>query len=109
MLDRIDAWVRNGGTVIYPVLHSNAPRELMTVEGDTTVYRRWAAGDTGKGKVILINTQREPLDDYIDDLAEVLKEIEGMSPLTLQMLTAEKPRGVYMSALKTGKLACYND
>ena len=109
VLDRIDAWVRNGGTVIYPVLHSNAPRELMTVEGDTTVYRRWAAGDTGKGKVILINTQREPLDDYIDDLAEVLKAIEGMSPLTLQMLTAEKPRGVYMSALKTGKLACYND
>ena len=33
----------------------------------------------------------------------------ALDGLTLDMLTAQKPRGVYMSALKTGKLVLYND
>ncbi len=109
VLDKIDAWVRAGGTVIYPILHSNAHRGVRTVEGDGSVFARWAVGDTGKGKVYLVNTMREPLDDYIDDAAELLKTVGGMDGLTLDMLTAQKPRGVYMSALKTGKLVLYND
>lgn len=109
VLERIDAWVQAGGTVIYPILHSNAPQELMTVEGDTTVFRRWAAGQTGKGRVCMVHTLREPLDNYIDDVTQLLKTVDGLSPLTLQMLNAEKPRGVYLSALKNGQLALYNE
>ncbi len=109
VLDKIDAYVQAGGTVIYPVLRSNARQGPQSVEGDQSVYERWQRGDTGKGKVILINTMREPLDAYIDDMADELAKVEGLDSLTLDMLLAKKPRGVYMSALKTGKLALYND
>ncbi len=108
-LEKIDAYVRNGGTVIYPIIRSNAAQGPHTVEDDNSVYMRWLRGDTGKGKVILINTMREPLDAYIDDIAEELIKMENLNPLTRDMLKAEKKRGVYMSALKTGKLVIYND
>lgn len=109
VLDKLDQWVRDGGTLIYPILQSNAMRGPHTVEGDGSVYARWCRGDTGKGKVHLVQTMREPLDDYIDDAAELLLTVDGLDSLTIDMLTAKKPRGVYMAALETGKLVLYND
>lgn len=95
--------------IIYPILRSNARKGPATVEGDQTVFERWQKGDTGKGKVIFINTMREPLDAFIDDTAEELSQLSSLSPLTRDMLMAKKPRGVYMSALKGNKLVFYND
>ena len=108
-LDRIDAWVRGGGRVICPVLQSNNIRGPMTVEGDQSVYRRWAAGDVGAGQVFLPPEMREPLDDFIDDVADILMGMDDLDPLTKKMLTAEHPRGVYAAALKSGELAFYNE
>lgn len=109
ILEKIDAWVHDGGIAIVPVLQSNNTRGPMSVEGDQTVYRRWAAGDTGKGTVFLPDEMREPLEDFIDDIDRILKGLDCLDPLTLKMLTCEHPRGVYVSALKTGKLCFYND
>ncbi|MBQ8897323.1 MAG: family 14 glycosylhydrolase [Clostridia bacterium] len=108
-LEAIDAWVHRGGIVICPVLQSNNTRGPMTVEGDQTVYRRWASGDTGEGRVFLPNVMREPLEDYIDAIDEILRSLEDLSPLTKKMLTADHPRGVYLSALESGKICLYND
>ena len=80
-----------------------------TPEGDTSVFERWRAGDTGRGKVIFINALREPLDAFIDDVADTVSKLSTLSPLTREMLDANKPRGVYISALKSGKLVLYND
>ena len=109
VLEKIDAWVRQGGIAIVPVLQSNNTRGPMTVEGDQTVFRRWMAGDMGRGHVFLPDEMREPLDDYIDDIESILKSLDCLDPLTVRMLTAEHPRGVYVSALKSGKLCFYND
>lgn len=109
VLNKIDAYVRAGGTVIYPLLRSNARIGPQTLEGDQAVFERWSAGDTGAGKVIFINAMREPLDQFIDDTADALAGLTNISSLTKDMLLAKKPRGVYMSALSTGKLALYND
>lgn len=108
-LEGIDAYVRKGGVVIYPLLRSNARMGPQTLEGDCSVFERWRAGDTGSGKVIFINAQREPLDAFIDDAADAIAQLPNISPLTREMLRTEKPRSVYMSALKSGKLALYND
>ena len=109
VLDKIDEWVHRGGIAIVPVLQSNNTRGPMTVEGDQTVFHRWMAGDMGKGHVFLPDEMREPLDDYIDDIESILKGLDCLDPLTVKMLTAEHPRGVYVSALKSGKLCLYND
>ena len=109
VLDRIDAWVKNGGIVICPVLQSNNVRGPMTVEGDQSVYQRWAAGDVGKGQVFLPDVMREPLEDYIDAVGDILGSLDCLDPMTKKMLSSEHPRGVYASALKSGKLCFYND
>lgn len=108
-LEKVDEYVRAGGTVIYPIIHSNVRPGVATVEEDFSIYDRWTRGDTGKGRVVFIHALREPLDDYIDAVAQALAEIPGMDAGTYAMLGAEKPRGVYMSALSNGKLAVYND
>ncbi len=109
ILEKIDAWVQAGGTVICPVLQSNNTRGVMSVERDLTVFRRWAAGNTGAGKVHLPNVMREPMEEYIDIIEDILKNESSLEPITQKMLTSEHPRGVYVSALKTGKLCFYND
>lgn len=108
-LNRIDAYVQAGGTVVYPILRSNARQGPATVEGGQKIFEKWRAGDTGRGRVIFINAMREPLDAFIDDAADALSQLLDLSPLTRDMLLAKKPRGVYMSALSGNKLALYND
>ncbi len=107
--EKLDEWIQGGGTLIYPVLRSNARQGLYTIEGDNSIFRKWQAGETGKGRVHLVNTMREPLDEYINYACEILTQTEGMNSLTLEMLKIKKPLGVYVSALKTGKLVVYND
>jgi hypothetical protein len=107
-LDKIDEWVRNGGTVI-ALKWDRMP--LQTVEGNMDVYRRWQAGDTGKGKALLITEDREPPQRYTDKVYEALLAMPELSPLTQAMLRTEKPDEVYVSVLKSGAFAIlnYND
>jgi len=108
VLDKIDAWVRGGGTVVYPYWHA---MPLITVEGEPAVYNRWLRGETGKGRVIFDRGDRVPASRYADFIANHLREMKNLDTRTLQMLNAEKPHEVYVSALETGKFAVlnYND
>ena len=109
-IDAIDEWVRQGGTVIYPYwVRSRMP--LQTIEGDYSVFKRWLNGDTGKGKVIFHTETREPVHRYSNFIKKNLLEMDNLDPLTVKMLTVEKPLNVYISALKNGTLAVlnYND
>jgi len=108
VLDAIDAWVRDGGTVI-ALDWDRLP--LQTVEGDGAVYRRWAAGDTGRGKALLIREDREPPHRYTDRVREALLAMPDLHPLTQAVLRTEKPSEVYLSALENGTIAAlnYND
>ncbi|HUW59960.1 MAG TPA: alpha-amylase family protein [Candidatus Bathyarchaeia archaeon] len=107
-LNRIDAWVRAGGTVIFPYWGA---MPLATVEGDVTVYNRWLRGETGNGKVIFDRGDRVPTHRYADFIAKQLDAMDNLDPQTLQMLRAQKPPEVYVSALQSGVFAVlnYND
>jgi hypothetical protein len=50
VLERIDRWVRDGGIVVYAPRPRGPP---TTVEGDASLARKWQAGDTGKGRVVV--------------------------------------------------------
>lgn len=108
VLDKIDAWVREGGVVIYPYWHA---MPLMTVEGDYGVYNRWLRGDSGNGMVIFDRGDRVPAHRYADFIAKHLDTLESLDPRTKTMLRAIKPDEVYVSALKSGRYAVlnYND
>ncbi|MFN0171709.1 MAG: beta-galactosidase [Bryobacteraceae bacterium] len=105
VLERMDRWVRNGGTVILPI----QPRGLPgTPEGDTTVAGRWASGDTGKGKAVLYRGDAIPGEFYARFIREQLKQMPQLNPAILAALRMSKPPGVYWSALESGKLALLN-
>lgn len=109
VLEQIDAWVRGGGTVIYPVIRSNARAGISSVEGDGSIFKRWRSGDTGSGTAHIVDALREPLDLYIDDVVELLKQQEDFSPATKRMINAKCPPRVYRSVLENGLLVFFND
>jgi len=104
-LDTIDRWVRDGGTVLC-MYWNRLP--LQTVEEDQSVQTRWLNGDTGRGRAVMINEDREPPHRFADRVKQELLAFEGLDPLTEMMLRTEKPTEVYVSALKTGSLAILN-
>lgn len=109
VLEKIDEWLRAGGTVIYPVIRSNARAGVATVEGDYSLFNRWRSGDTGRGGAVFIDTLREPLDSYIHNVAGELKKLGNLRPLTEKMLQTKCPAGVYRAVLENGLIALYND
>jgi hypothetical protein len=109
VLRRIDEWVADGGTVIYPVIRSNAVDGPGSLEGDYTIYNKWRSGDVGAGRVMFIDAIREPLDLYIDDVVSELRDMEFLDPLTQTMLSIRKPDQVYASVLENGLVVLYNN
>ncbi len=109
VLEKLDAWVRGGGKIIYPIIKSNARAGVASVEGDYSIFNKWRSGDTGKGMVIFVNTLREPLDGWIKDLVGELLKLENLNTMTKKMLKIKSPAGVYSSVLENGLIALYND
>lgn len=104
-LERIDAWLRAGGTIIYP----ERPRgHLVTVEGDRSISQRWVEGDTGKGKVIFYLGDSIPGEFYAEFVRQQLSRMPGLRPAIRSALAIEKPASVFWSALENGKLALLN-
>lgn len=105
VLNTIDAWVRNGGTVLCNYW-DRLP--LQTVEEDHSVQTRWLNGDAGQGRAVMISEDREPPHRFADRVKKELLDMPGLDPLTQAMLRTEKPDEVYVSALESGCLAVLN-
>lgn len=104
-LERIDAWLRAGGTIIYP----ERPRgHLVTVEGDRSIPQRWIEGDTGRGKVIFYRGDSVPGEFYAEFVREQLSRLPDLHPAVRSALAIGKPASVFWSALENGKLALLN-
>lgn len=104
-LEAIDAWIREGGTAIYPYIGA---RQLRTVEGDRTIYGRWLRGDTGKGQVLFDRRERRSPNMYSEFVRDRLVEMSGWHPATLRMLQTHTPEDVYLSALQSGVMVALN-
>lgn len=105
VLEKIDAWVRAGGTVIYCI----QPRGgLTSVEGDASVFQRWQQGDTGKGKMIVYGGDSVPGGPYARFVAEQLQKMPSLRAPVAAALRINKPAHVYWSVLENGKLALLN-
>ena len=105
VLERIDRWLRAGGTVIYPV----QPRGLlMTVDGDTSAARRWQEGDTGRGRAVFYLGDSIPGEPYARFIAGELRRLPQLRPETQAALKLRAPAGVFWSVLESGSLALLN-
>jgi hypothetical protein len=105
VLERIDAWVRAGGTLIC----ASRPRGVpQTPEGDAAIAQAWRRGDTGKGRAIFYEGDPEPSDDYIEFIRRHILGVPQLRPEIRRALAIEKPHDVYWAVLENGKLALLN-
>ncbi len=105
VLEVIDAWLKEGGTIICPYW-SRTP--LVNVEGNSTTFDRWLCGDTGKGKAFLFQEDREPAPRYAEGVYQRLRNLEILDARTEAMLKMEKPAETYASVLQDGAFALLN-
>jgi len=105
VLEKMDQWVRNGGTLVFAVSPRGYP---STVEGDSSLAARWLAGDTGKGRVILWRGDLIPSRSYAEFLRGLVLQTPGIRPEILAALRMEKPNSTFWSVLENGKLALLN-
>ncbi len=105
VLERLDQWVHNGGTLVF----AQSPRGLpMTVEGDSSIAQKWLAGNTGKGRVVLWRGELIPSRSYAEYVRDVILQTPGLRPELRAAMTMQKPSSVYWSVLENGKLALLN-
>lgn len=105
VLEKIDAWVRRGGVLVY----SPRPRgNPITVEGDSSISARWLTGDTGQGKVVLWHGDLVPGRFYAEFLRDLLIKLPQIRPQIRAALQMRKPSGLFWSVLDNGKLALLN-
>lgn len=105
VLERMDQWVRNGGTLVF----SPRPRgNPITVEGDQSISQKWVAGDTGKGRVVVWHGDLIPTLEYAGFVKDMLLKMPSVNPRIKEALRMEKPATVYWSVLENGKLALLN-
>ncbi|MCA9424112.1 MAG: hypothetical protein KC994_03525, partial [Candidatus Omnitrophica bacterium] len=103
--EKIDDWIRNGGTLIYP----SFPRgSLSTVEGDPDLFSSWSKGDTGNGAFIRYQGDMEPPSLYADYVHERLLDVAGLHPWTKQILESDHSEHVFSSIQKDGHLMVLN-
>ena len=105
VLERIDAWVKAGGTVILSVHRRGLPQ---TVEGDPSIAQAWQRGETGKGHAFVFLGEGEPMDEYMEFVHDQLLASKQLRPEVQRALRIEKPQDVYWSILEGGKLAVLN-
>jgi len=105
VLEAVDAWLRAGGTVIFPYF-LNAT--LATVEGDPSTFQRWSSGDVGKGRFCRYVGDDEPPDLYAEFVRERLLEVRDLSPVVRIALEMERPDKVFLSARERGDLLALN-
>lgn len=94
VLAKIDEWLRKGGTVLYP----SFPRgSLMTVEGDSSTFTKWSAGDTGAGKFHRHQGDMEPPSEYGEFVDAALLDVPTLHEWTQRVLRYTHPEQVYFS------------
>ena len=115
---QVDAWIRRGGTIIYPS-YPRGPQEAIEdtvgtthTAGETTAkFDRWTSGDTGKGGFHRFVGDAEPPELYGEFVAKTLRELGGLHPWTRAVLEAKQPARVFWSVQADGHALVlnYND
>jgi len=105
ILERMDRWVRSGGTIVFAI----SPRGLpATVEGDSSIAQRWLAGDTGKGRVVLWQGDLIPSQSYSEFVRDLVLDTPTIRASIHAALQMKKPATVFWSVLENGKVALLN-
>jgi len=105
VLDKIDEWMRNGGTVVYPSFPKGT---VFTVDGDASTFNKWKRGDTGNGRFYRFPGDMDPPSLYADYVKSLLLKTDGLSRATEIALVMKRPDSVFISAQADGHFLVIN-
>ena len=105
VLERIDAWVKAGGTLICA---TPSARGSANARGRRVDCPGLAAGRYREGPRHLLRGRRRAAYEYIDFIRRQLLNSKQLRPEIHRALEMEKPTEVYWSVLEGGKLALLN-
>ena len=113
VLAAVDAWVKDGGVVIYP----SFPRTPLTsLEGDAAIFQRWKTEETGK-RFFLFSGDMEPPSHYATFMRAVLRGDKGegsralyrrLHPATRLLVDVSWPEHVFGAVLEDDTLWILN-
>jgi hypothetical protein len=113
----VDAWLRAGGTVIYPS-YPRGPQEAIDpgvpdpaktkAATPSAVFQGWATGDTGRGAFHRFPGDAEPPELYGDYVKQILRKMTHLHPWTQTMLSAHHPSRVFLSVQQDGHALVLN-
>lgn len=108
VLDRIGAWVESGGVVLYPDRELSREGPLQSIEGDSSVFKRWQKGETGKGKALLFHGQTEPFTAYVEFARRELAKLPSLRAPIRAALAINKPSETFWTVMDDGRLLLMN-
>lgn len=115
---RIDAWLRNGGTIIYPSYPRgpqqavpDAAKATLPAPDPSSIFNHWSIGDTGTGSFHRFPGDAEPPELYGEFVSSTLKTLGALHPWTRAVLDAKHPPRVFLSIQQDGHVLIlnYND
>ncbi|MBI2424153.1 MAG: beta-galactosidase [Candidatus Hydrogenedentes bacterium] len=105
VLQAMDAWVQRGGVLIYPAF----PRGLAgMIEGDTAIFKRWQAGETGQGAFHRFQGDMEPTSEYGDFVKKVLAGVPTLDARVQAVLKINAPDQVFFTVQEDGHAIALN-
>ena len=105
VVDKISNWVKGGGVLLYPDRELSREGGFQSIEGDTTAYKQWQAGDTGSGRVFLFGGHTEPFGAYVRFVKQELGRLPQLSPEFRDAVKMRKPTETYWTLLENGALS----
>lgn len=107
VLEKLDQWIRAGGIIVFPFRDGSRQVPLSTIEGDSSLFERWRAGDTGKGRMLLY-TWHPDRKYYMEYIRKQLSELPAIRPEVRRAIAMHKPEETYWTVLSNGKLLLLN-
>jgi hypothetical protein len=107
-LDKIGGWVERGGIVIVPERELTREGPLQDVDGDSSIYKRWRAGETGKGRIMYFHQQNEPFDAFVEYVRKSLAKTSELSPEVRSAVGMSKPADTFWTVMEDGRMFLMN-
>lgn len=102
---RIDAWLRQGGTIIYPPYPRGAQQ---TIEDDSNVFQRWSQGDAGRGAFHRFTGDVDPPSRYGEFVKTILLTTASLHPWVREVIAVPRPEHVFFTVQADGHVLALN-
>ena len=94
--------------MFYPERELTREGLLQTVDGDSSIYRAWQAGETGKGRAVLFTGQTEPFSAFAEYVRRELPKVTSLRQEVRGAAKMRKPDDTFWTVMEDGRAVLLN-